>query len=112
MYRIVGFHSDDSRNVIVTFSCKGKENIDINLTTEFPDYCGVNDKHYIVNGGLEIVIIKPPANSRAVIVDANNVYTRATQYQLDRFEFIHFNTDNGRMYKRLLNNFNGDTIIR
>tara|TARA_B100000886_G_C20164730_1_gene383545 strand:- start:130 stop:366 length:237 start_codon:yes stop_codon:yes gene_type:complete len=78
MYKIVCFHSDDLNNVIVTFSCEDKENIDINLTTEFLDYCGVTDKHYIVNSRLEIVIINPPANGITVIIDANNIYTRAT----------------------------------
>ena len=50
-------------------------------------------------------MIKPPANSRVVIIDGDNIYTRITQFELDRYESRFPDSDNGKLYNYLIEKF-------
>ena len=104
MYSISGHCQDVNGDVIMTFSCNSKENINVNLTKDFPDYCSVTERHYMENAS-NIVIIPPPYNSRVVILDRGCVYRRASQFELDRYESQNYISDNAKMYCLLCNLF-------
>lgn len=85
-----------------------EKEIEIDILDLFPKYLEVSQKHYVDTRDNSIVLINDPITTkRLIIIDNGNVYRRATQWEYDRFENIHFpSSDNSKFYSYLLDNFN------
>ena len=107
-YTIHSHHIKDG-DIMMQFNSNTNQKVEVNLSKDFPGYCcngNVINTYYKINGNSnDIVRINPPFNSRVVILDGDNVYTRISQWELDRYECDDIHSDNGKIYNYLVSKF-------
>ena len=102
-YSIDSYYTEND-DVFMIFKNNKNKKIEVNLKRDFPEYCRNPGTYYKDQNGI-ICMIKPPANSRVVIIDGDNIYTRITQFELDRYESRFPDSDNGKLYNYLIEKF-------
>ncbi len=105
-YSIDSYYTEGG-NVFMIFKNKKNKKIEVNLKKDFPEYCCGQDvlSTYYRDQNGTILKISPPANSRVVIIDGDNIYRRITQFELDRYESRFPDSDNGKLYSYLIEKF-------
>ena len=90
----------------ITFTnLNNSKSVKINVAKEFPTYCcdkNVLSSYYRENTSGEIVRI--PGISKVIIKEGNNIYTRISQFELDKYEYDSgfTDSDNSKIYSYLL----------
>jgi len=98
-YKIVSYDRDKDGDTQMIFQSWKGQQVTVNLQQLFPEYCPVQDSHYIDQGGKLVSIFDC---NRVVCIIDDHVYQRASQFDLDRSESINYpHSDNAKVFRYL-----------